>query len=148
VDTKGMYGSFLLACYNDESETYETVTMTGAGLSDENLAKFHKELSKYIIDQPRSDYKVGKTTVDVWFDPEVVWEIKTADLSLSPVYTAGSDFVDKNKGISLRFPRFIRERPDKKTSEATTSEDIHKMYTDQLKKTKKVDFDNEEDFYD
>jgi DNA ligase-1 len=74
----------------------------------------------------------------------VVWEIKTADLSLSPTYTAGSDFVDANKGISLRFPRFIRVRPDKKTEDATTSEDIYKMYSDQLKKTKHIDFDGDD----
>jgi DNA ligase-1 len=144
---KGMYGSFLLACYNDENEVYETVTMTGAGLTDENLEKFHKELSEYIIEAPRKDYRVGSTSVDVWFDPKVIWEIKTADLSISPVYTAGSDYVDNNRGISLRFPRFIRVRPDKKPTEATTSEEIHKMYTDQAKKTKHIDF-NEEDFYD
>jgi DNA ligase-1 len=144
---KGTYGSFLLACYNDESEVYETVTMTGAGLTDENLEKFYKELSEHIIDRPRDDYKVDNTTVDVWFDTKVIWEIKTADLSLSPVYTAGSDFIDTHKGISLRFPRFIRTRPDKKTTEATTSEEIYKMYNDQTKKTKQIDF-NEEDFYD
>ena len=142
-----MYGSFLLACYNDESETYETVTMTGAGLTDENLEKFYNELKEYKIDKPMNYYRVGDIELDVWFEPKVIWEIKTADLSLSPVYTAGNSLTESNKGISLRFPRFIRVRPDKKPEEATTSEEIHNMFLAQGSKNKKIDF-NEEEFYD
>jgi DNA ligase-1 len=121
--------------------------MTGAGLTDENLEKFYNELKEYKIEKPRSDYRVGDASVDVWFDAKFVWEIKTADLSLSPVYTAGHSLNDSNKGVSLRFPRFIRVRPDKKPEESTSSEEIYKMYLAQEKKHKQVDFD-EEDFYD
>ena len=38
---KGLYGSFLLACYNDDNETYETVTMTGGGLKDSQLEELY-----------------------------------------------------------------------------------------------------------
>ena len=123
--------------------------MTGAGLKDENLENFHKLLSEFVISEPRQDYKVGECKVDVWFDPKVVWEVKTADLSLSPLYTAGQGFNENDKGISLRFPRFIRERPDKNPDEASTSEDIYKMFTNQCcNNIQKIDFDNEDDFYD
>jgi len=33
----GFYGSFLLACYNEDSECFETVCKIGTGFSDENL---------------------------------------------------------------------------------------------------------------
>lgn len=33
----GQYGSFLLACYNEDLECLQTVVKTGAGLTDENL---------------------------------------------------------------------------------------------------------------
>ena len=121
--------------------------MTGAGLTDENLENFYNELKEFKIDKPMNNYRTGDIELDVWFEPKVVWEIKTADLSLSPVYTAGNSLTDSNKGISLRFPRFIRLRPDKKPEEATTSEDIYKMFIAQNSKNKKIDF-NEEDFYD
>ena len=121
--------------------------MTGAGLKDEDLENLYKELSQYIIKEPRSDYDVGNTNVDVWFDAKMVWEIKTADLSLSPIYTAAKNLTPENRGISLRFPRFIRVRPDKKPEEATNSEEIMKMYKDQESLTKKINF-GEDEFYD
>jgi DNA ligase 1 len=121
--------------------------MTGTGLKDEEMERFYNELSKCIIDSPRSDYEVGNLSVDVWFDANMVWEIKTADLSQSPIYTAAKNLTADSRGISLRFPRFIRVRPDKKPEEATTSEEILKMYKDQEKNTKKVNF-GEDEFYD
>lgn len=144
---KGFYGSYLLACWDDENDRFQTVTMTGAGLTDENLENLYKELSQHIIKEPKKDYEVGNIAVDVWFDPIMVWEIKTADLSLSPIYTAGNFLTNGNRGISLRFPRFIRVRPDKKPEECTSAADIYKMYQEQEKLTKKINF-AEEEFYD
>ena len=129
---KGLYGSFLLACYNDDNETYETVTMTGGGLKDAQLEELYNKLKEIILTQTPSNYKFGKVEPDVVFEAKIVVEVKTADLSMSPIYTAGYDLTPDHRGVSLRFPRFQRIRDDKKPYEACTSEEIVKLYNSQV----------------
>ena len=132
-----VYGAFHLACYNPTSEMYETVCNIGTGFSEVVLQELYDTLSPLVIDRPKPfyDHSQGKNDQpDVWFEPRFVWEVKTADLTLSPRYRAaasesGGDGV--HKGVSLRFPRFIRVRDDKKADEATTSRQVAEMYRKQ-----------------
>lgn len=131
-----VYGAFLLACYNSAKESYETVCNIGTGFSEAILEELHTKLKDYTIDKPKPFYShsaVAKDQPDVWFEPRFVWEVKTADLTLSPRYKAGADALgdSSHKGISLRFPRFIKERDDKKADEATGSRMVVEMYQKQ-----------------
>lgn len=56
----------------------------------------------------------------VWFEPKEVWEVAFADITLSPTYTAALGLVSDQRGLSLRFPRFVRTREDKSVEEAST----------------------------
>jgi DNA ligase 1 len=132
----GAYGAFLLACYNSSDDTYETVCNIGTGFSDVVLEELHTMLSEITIDKPKPFYShsvVPKDQPDLWFEPKYVWEVKTADLTLSPRYKAGSTLgLDgTGKGISLRFPRFIKIRDDKKPDMATSNKQVREMYNKQ-----------------
>ncbi|KAG7099196.1 hypothetical protein E1B28_001063 [Marasmius oreades] len=122
-----VYGAFLLACYDGDSEEFQSICKVATGLSDEALQTHYEMLKPLEIQNPRGDVKIGGAKADVWLEPQVVWEVLTADLSLSPIYTAAQGLVG-DRGISLRFPRFIRVRDDKNAEDATGPEQIAEMY--------------------
>ena len=132
----GLYGSFLLAAYNDESEVYETTTMIGTGFSDEALKEIHATLKQHIIQEPLEEYDIlninhSKNKPDVWFSPVMVMEIKATDFLLSNLYSCSRNETTDHRGISLRFPRLIKIREDKEPRDATPSSMIHDMYSQQ-----------------
>ena len=135
----GAFGAYLLACYDEEAEEYQSICKLGTGFSEEDItshAAFFQTTaedgsSRLLPACPRY-YKLGETMKpDVWFAPVQVWEIKCADLSISPVHQAAVGRVDKHKGVALRFPRFMRVREDKKPEEATTAEQVVDLFNNQ-----------------
>lgn len=126
----GTYGGFLLGCYNQDSGEFETCCKIGTGFSDEMLQQLYERFSKTTLDGPKATYVFDSSAEpDVWFEPTTLFEVLTADLSLSPVYKAGASTYDK--GVSLRFPRFVRLRDDKSVEDATSSAQIVELYQDQ-----------------
>lgn len=91
-----VYGAFLLACYDEETEEFQTVCKLGTGFSEEDLQKFYDTLKDKEIQEPKRFYRLGENPVkpDVWFEPAQVWEVRCADLSISPRYMAGVGEVD------------------------------------------------------
>ena len=98
-------GALLLAAYNPDSDTFETVTKCGTGFTDEDLAKLPKMMQKHVI--PHKHPRVNSMLeADVWFEPVVVIEILGAEITLSPIHTCAMDAIRKRNGLAIRFPRF------------------------------------------
>ncbi|KAI8462457.1 MAG: hypothetical protein J3K34DRAFT_462922 [Monoraphidium minutum] len=125
----GLYGAYLLAVYDDTNESYQTISKLGTGFSEEMLTQLDATLRPHALEGPRPYYQFGEGQApDVWFDPVTVWEVKAADLSVSPVHQAARGLVDPGKGISIRFPRLLRVREDKSPEDATTAAQVADMY--------------------
>jgi DNA ligase 1 len=52
-------------------------------------------------------------------------------VTLSPVYTAAMGLVSEERGLSMRFPRFIKIREDKGIEEASTGRELAMMWEKQ-----------------
>ncbi|XP_036940660.1 DNA ligase 1 [Acanthopagrus latus] len=144
----GTYGGFLLACYDEENEEFQSVCKIGTGFKDEDLEQHYKFLKEHILQKPRAYYRFDQSAEpDVWLDAVQVWEVKCADLSLSPVYKAAMGLVDPEKGISLRFPRFLRIRDDKKPEDATSGAQIADLYKKQQQIQNQGEKVDPEDYY-
>lgn len=129
----GKYGALLVASYNPDSDTFETVCKVGSGFKDEDLDRMPEILKPYIRDR-KHPRVVADMEPDVWVDPVLVAEIIGAELTLSPTHTCAKGLIKPDAGISIRFPRFIRWRPDKRPEDATTSAELVEMYKRQLRK--------------
>ncbi|OAA56053.1 DNA ligase, ATP-dependent [Cordyceps fumosorosea ARSEF 2679] len=124
------WSPILLAVRNEESGTLEAVCKCISGFTD----AFYKANKSFYNDgsetgepkntrlQMPSFVEYSGPMPDVWFEPQEVWEMAFADITLSPTYTAAIGLVSDERGLSLRFPRFLKKRDDKSLEEASTNE--------------------------
>ena len=115
-----VYGAFLLACYDAESEEYQTICKIGTGFSEEALLSHYNALKPLELTKVRGDIKMGGAKPEVWFQPQVVWEVLAADLSLSPVYTAAQGMVRPcNASCQLGIGKAMHAASSRSTNEAS-----------------------------
>jgi DNA ligase-1 len=139
------WSPILLAVRNAETGQLEAVTKCMSGFTDAfykaNRAKYDKddpENANVLSSKPHYvEYNGGAGTPDVWFEPQEVWEVAFADLTLSPTYTAAIGLVSEERGLSTRFPRFLKVREDKSIEEATEAEELANLYRKQEAKAPK-----------
>lgn len=130
----GWYSPFLMACYNPDTEDFQSVCRVMSGFSD----SFYKEMKEFfsgdrILAKKPAYYQTAEVP-DMWFFPELIWEIRGADFTVSPVHQAAIGLVHPSRGISIRFPRFIRPVTDRNPEECSTAADVAEMFHSQTRK--------------
>ncbi|KAJ5957180.1 hypothetical protein N7501_011459 [Penicillium viridicatum] len=130
------WSPILLAVRNPETGILEAVTKCMSGFTDKfyqsNKEKYAHG-STNVISRPSYVEYPGEP--DVWFEPCEVWEMAFADITLSPTYPAAIGLVSDERGLSLRFPRFIKVREDKSIDEATSSDYLALLWRKQMERT-------------
>jgi DNA ligase-1 len=125
---RGVYGALLLAAYDPAADVFHSVTRCGTGFSDAELAALPARLAP-LARQERPARVAAAQEPDVWFEPGLVIEVLSAELTLSPNYTAGWGQIREDAGLALRFPRFTgRWRDDKAPEDATTTDELVSLY--------------------
>lgn len=112
-------GSVLGAIYDEDEDMFIAICNVGTGFSDEQLKDISKELQGDSLSEKPKNVIVEKTLEpDVWVEPKVIFTVEADEISKSK----------NSKYLSLRFPRLIEWGRDKMITEATTLEELEKMY--------------------
>ncbi|HEY9241317.1 MAG TPA: ATP-dependent DNA ligase, partial [Streptosporangiaceae bacterium] len=125
---RGVYGALLLAAYDADAEVFRTVSKCGTGFSDADLAALPERLAP-LARASRPARVDARQLPDVWFEPGLVLEVLSAELTLSPNYTAAWGEIQADAGLAMRFPRFTgRWRDDKDATDATTTGELVSLF--------------------
>jgi len=128
------WSPILLAVWGSKNGEFVAVCKCMSGFSD----AFYKALNERYTEQ--SDVcsttslwncNLGGYRPSVYFKPLEVWEIRGADITLSPISVAARGLIPGGRGLSLRFPRFIKVREDKSLEQASTSDFLADMWRTQ-----------------
>jgi DNA ligase-1 len=124
----GWYGATLMAAWDPESQTWQSVCKLGTGFDDETLKGLKERFAKLVVPAKPAAVDSGLEP-DVWFEPKVVMEVQAAELTLSPTHRAGWGRIRPEHGFAARFPRFTgRWRDDKGPRDATTTQELQRLH--------------------
>lgn len=127
------WSPILLAVRDPATGALQAVTKCISGFTDSfyksNKQRYNEDTGANLIARPGYVEYPGRP--DVWFEPHEVWEMAFADVTLSPTYKAAIGLVDEDRGLSMRFPRFLRTREDKGVEEASTARDLALLWEKQ-----------------
>lgn len=134
IKNNKVYNSFLMASYDPIDKIYHSVCKVGTGFEQEELEKLTEHLNENEIKEPLDNYYIpSNLKPDCFFLPEKIWEIGFDKFSESNTYLVNL-LPGNTKGFSLRFPRFVKERNDKKIGGSSTLEYLKELITNNFKK--------------
>ena len=127
------YGALLAAVRDEESGQFKTICKVGTGFSDEQLEQLPTRFEPHIL-QSKDPLVDSKMKADVWFKPNIVFQVVGDEITRSPIHTCAFNVIAPNEGLAIRFPRFEGTwRVDKSPEEATTVTEVVASYHAQIK---------------
>lgn len=117
----GWLSDYYLAAFDPSTGEFLVVGKTFKGLTDTEFVEVTKKLL---------ELKVKEEPWRVWVKPAIVVEVAFSEVQKSPKYRSG---------YALRFARIVRFRPDKSPFEASTIEDVKRVYEMQFKTKARAD---------
>ena len=131
-------GAFMVGVYDEKKDEFQTLAKIGTGLTDDEWRELKIKSEKLRVDKKPLLYNIDTLmNCDVWISPKIVVEIKADEITRSPVHTAGRIMKTSKSGnaqevdvpgYALRFPRLVGFRDDKLPVDATTLEELIKMF--------------------
>ncbi len=118
----GVFGTYIGAVYDTENDLYIAFTRFFSGLTDELSESLTKDMQQYITEKKPKDV-ICEDKPDLWLEPEIVMEITGDEITVSDKFAT--------LGYSMRFPVFLRLRPEKGPKDITTIEEIKELYETQ-----------------
>ncbi len=114
-------GGFLVGVKEKQTnDQILTVSKIGTGLSDDQWREMRKRCDEVKIGGKPKQYKIDKNlNPDLWCLPKIVVEIEADNITKSPIHTAG---------LALRFPRLVRFRDDKSSSQTSNLKEVQKLF--------------------
>lgn len=120
-------GAFLVGVFNKSLDMFQTVAKIGTGMTDDEWRTLKTKCDALqIFEKPKNIQCAKELFPDVWVTPELVCRVRADEITLSPLHSAGK--TETTLGYALRFPRFMDYRLDKSATEATTDEEVKRLY--------------------
>lgn len=118
-------GALLGAVYDEKSDTFKSIAKIGSGLSEEKWVEVRKLLDK--IKTEKKPARADSLIIpDVWASPKYVFTVMADEITKSPLHTACKK--GNEPGLALRFPRIQGWLRDKKAEDATSADEVEKMF--------------------
>jgi len=108
-----LFGSYRLACRDEETGDLLDVGWVATGLTDETLSELTEMFRELVI---------AERGLEMEIKPAVIFEVAYEEIQKSPNYSSG---------YALRFPRLVRVRDDKSLDEADSLQRIITLYRGQ-----------------
>jgi len=118
----GVYGTYLGAVYDQESDQFVAFTRIASGWTDDIMENLMEKVKPY-KQSIKSQNVICEDKPDIWLRPEIIIEIIGDEITKSEKFST--------LGYSMRFPVFQRFRPDKGIRDITTVEEIIQLYKTQ-----------------